>query len=103
MFICRLQLGELKIKFGITNLDDVNFIERNVTRKVPQQADIVLLELDKKVFFQPSISPICIVQETDDVKGKNERFFNYYSLLFKDDLLWLPKMLKNTFAIFRLC
>jgi len=50
--------------------DDVNFIERGILREVSQQADIVLLELDKKVFFQLSISPICIVQETDEVKGK---------------------------------
>ena len=70
MNICRTQLDQLKIKFGITNLDDVNFIERGILREVSQQADIVLLELDKKVFFQLSISPICIVQETDEVKGK---------------------------------
>jgi hypothetical protein len=71
MNICSPQLYELKIKFGITNLDDVNFIERNVIRKFPQDADIVLLELDKQVFFQPSVSPICIAQETDEVKRKN--------------------------------
>jgi hypothetical protein len=71
MNIYRTQLNKLKIKFGITNLDEVNFIERNVEREVPQEADIVLLELDKKVFFQPSISPICIAQENYEVKCKN--------------------------------
>ena len=71
MNVFRSDLNKLKIKFGITNLDDVNFIERNVVQSVVQKDDIALLKLDRKVFFQPSISPICFVHEATELKGNN--------------------------------
>ncbi len=68
----------------MTDLNDEVFIERRIEKQVRpryplDRIDIILLKMDKKVYFQTSISPICLMEEHIKLNG-NAQFLYVYDI-----------------------
>jgi len=70
----------LRLRFGITNVDEAFFIQRNVSQieihhsydnpNVLGGYDIALLKLDRSINFQQDIIPICLPNQDESFIGK---------------------------------
>jgi hypothetical protein len=65
---------------GMVDLQDPIFIERKVKKAVEHsEADLMLLKMDKEVYFHQAVAPICLPHHIGyNLSGKVKKNLKYY-------------------------
>ena len=72
----------MAVKLGLVNLEDPVFIERKVIEAVEFEksgVDLVLLKMEKEVFFHQAVSPISLPRK--NLSGQLNLLFFTFSIL----------------------